>query len=78
MALCYYLVTLITKAIDTKSNSYQPLWLRCWGETYPGFFFTKKLDSSSYCCDEYCVTKVCNYVLVYRTNTCRLLFLNVD
>ena len=24
------LVTLITKAIDTTSNSYQPLWLRCW------------------------------------------------
>ena len=25
-----YLVTLITQAIDTTSNSYQPLWLRCW------------------------------------------------
>ena len=41
-----YLVTLITKAINTTSNSYQPLWLRCWRETYP-VFFTKKLDSSS-------------------------------
>ena len=32
-----YLATLITKAIDTTSISYQPLWLR----------FTKKLDSSN-------------------------------
>ena len=42
-----YLLTLITKAIDTTSNSYQPLWLRCWrGEI--SSFFTKKLDSSSF------------------------------
>ena len=42
-----YLVTLITKAIDTTSNSYQPLWLRCWkGDIFS--FFTKTLDSSSY------------------------------
>ena len=32
-----HLVTLITKAIDTTSNSYQPLWLHCWRETYPVF-----------------------------------------
>ena len=33
-----YLVTLITKAIDTTSNSYQPLWLRCWRGDISSFF----------------------------------------
>ena len=41
-----HLVTLITKAIDTTYNSYQPLWLRCWRGDITTFF-TKKLDSSS-------------------------------
>ena len=42
-----YVVTLITKAIDTTSNRYQPLWLRCWRGDI-SIFFTKKLNSSSY------------------------------
>ena len=35
-------VTLITKAIDTTSNSYQPLWLRCWRGDISSFFYKKK------------------------------------
>ena len=37
-----YLVTLITKAIDTTSNSYLYLYgYTAGGETYPGFFYKK-------------------------------------
>ena len=36
-----YLVKLITKAIDTTSNSYQPLWLRCWRGDISSFFYIK-------------------------------------
>ena len=39
-----YLVTLITKAIDTTSNSYQPSWLRCWrGDIFSLFLQTRLL-----------------------------------
>ena len=34
-----YLVTLIAKAIDTTSNSYQALWLRCWRGDISSFFY---------------------------------------
>ena len=45
-----FLVTLITKAIDTTSNSYQPLWLRCWRGDISSFFLHKNSskNSSSY------------------------------
>ena len=36
-----YLVTLISKAFDTTSNSYQPLWLRCWKGDIPSFSYKK-------------------------------------
>ena len=36
-----HLVTLITKAIDTTSNSYQPLWLRCWRGDISSSFLQK-------------------------------------
>ena len=36
-----YLVTLITKAINTASNSYKPLWLRCWRGDISSFFYKK-------------------------------------
>ena len=38
-----HILPLITKAIDTTSISYQPLWLCCWS-----IFVHKKLDPSSY------------------------------
>ena len=38
-----HLVTLITKAIDTTSISYQPLWLRCWRGDISSFFLQKNL-----------------------------------
>ena len=41
-----HLITLITKAIDTTSISYQPLWLCCWRGDIFSFLFTKKLDPS--------------------------------
>ena len=42
-----YLITLITKAIDTTSISYQPLWLCCWRGDISSFLFTKNRDHSS-------------------------------
>ena len=36
-----HLITLITKAIDTTSISYQSLWLCCWGETSSVFCLQK-------------------------------------
>ena len=36
-----HLITLITKAIDTTSISYQPLWLCCWRGDISSFLFTK-------------------------------------
>ena len=36
-----HLITLITKAIDTTSFSYQPLWLCCWRRDISSFLFTK-------------------------------------
>ena len=70
-----YLVTLITKAIDTTSNSYQPLWLRCWRHIQ--VFFTKKLDSSSLLClssievEIYCFTS-------HRSFVCPISFVSVS
>ena len=34
-----YLVTIITKTIDTTSNSYQPLWLCCWRGHISSLFY---------------------------------------
>ena len=39
---------LITKAIDTTTLSYQPLWLCCWRGDISSFVVYKKLDPSSY------------------------------
>ena len=36
-----HLVTVITKAIDTTSISYQRLWLRCWRGDISSFFYKK-------------------------------------
>ena len=36
-----HLVTIIAKAIDTTSNSYQHLWLRCWKGDISSFFYKK-------------------------------------
>ena len=36
-----HLITLITKAIDTTSISYEPLWLCCWRRYISSFLFTK-------------------------------------
>ena len=36
-----YLVTLITKAIDTTSISHKTLWLRCWRGDISIFFYKK-------------------------------------
>ena len=43
-----HLITLLTKAIDNTSISYQPLWLCCWRGEISSFFVYKKLDPSSY------------------------------
>ena len=42
-----HLITLITKAIDTTSISYQPLCLCCWKGDISSLLFAKKLDTSS-------------------------------
>ena len=38
-----HLLTLITKAIDTTSISYQPLWLCCWRGDISSFLQTTRL-----------------------------------
>ena len=48
---------LITKAIDSTSISYQPLWLCCWRGDISSFLFTRNCDlSSSFICRHYYVT----------------------
>ena len=37
-----HLITITTKAIATKSISYQPLWLCCWRRDISSFFVYKK------------------------------------
>ena len=42
-----HLITIITKAFNTTSISYQPLWLCCLSGYISSFLFTKNCDPSS-------------------------------